>query len=73
MRRINVTRLAAWTLMSVCIAGMAKSASGEVMTFGAAKDTTLFESTAGTNSAGGDEGIFVGRTGQTTLARCDAV
>ncbi len=50
--------------MSVCIAGMAKSASGEVMTFGAAKDATLIESATGALSAGGEDGIFAGLTGQ---------
>lgn len=64
MRRINVAKFAACALMSVCIAGMAESARGEVMTFGAAKDATLIESATGALSAGGEDGIFAGRTGQ---------
>jgi hypothetical protein len=37
----------------------------EIMTFGAAKDATLYESLNGALSGGGEDGIFAGLTGQT--------
>lgn len=43
---------------------LAAPARGVVMTFGAAKDTTLIENFAGAVSNGGEDGFFSGRTNQ---------
>ncbi len=54
---------AAGVLGICCFVG---SVRGAVMTFGASKDATLFESLTGSFSAGGDAGVFVGKTLEST-------
>ncbi len=50
---------------------IASPVAADVMTFGAAKDATLYESLTGSLSGGGEDGIFVGRTDTTPGANAD--
>lgn len=64
MMRTRSTRGGLALAALVCTIGMTPPARADVVMLQASKDTSLFETTAGTTSAGGADGIYVGRTGQ---------
>lgn len=68
MKRISRTRTSMQLAALLSVTCAATSVQADVMTFQVSKDATLFESSTGSLSAGGDEGIFVGRTNQLTDA-----
>jgi hypothetical protein len=57
-------RGAVYGLVTFCSMFVASPASAVTMTFGAAKDATLYESVTGSLSGGGEDGFFAGRTVQ---------
>lgn len=68
MRKTIAARGAALAMAWSCWLLTASTSEATTMTFGAAKDATLFESATGLLSGGGDDGVFVGRTGQASGA-----
>lgn len=65
MRKMIAARRVGIALAVVCWLSGDRPANAATMTFGAAKDATLYESATGALSGGGEDGIFAGRTGST--------